>query len=76
MSNGEWKVGQAKFQGYMKAKVEDISADIKDMCEHNKLQDEKISKVEKSATENKIKLGLWGSISGIIGGFIAGFFGR
>ena len=52
MPNGDrdyqdWKVGQAKFQGFMKAKLEDIERKLDICTARNDKQDEKLSKIEK-----------------------------
>ena len=78
MPNGDrdyqdWKVGQAKFQGFMKAKLEDIERKLDICTERNDKQDEKIGKVENRATATEVKGGIFGFLGGIIGGFIAIF---
>ncbi len=77
MVNGDldyqnWKVSQATFQGYMKAKMEDISSKLDDVSNHNKDQDTKIGKIENELTSVKVKSSIFGTIGGLIGGFLGG----
>ena len=69
----EWKVSSAKFQGYMKAKMEDLTSSLDRVKEHNKLQDTKIEKHGRDITEMKVKSGIIGTISGFLMAFIYNF---
>jgi len=69
----DWKVGQAKFQGFMKAKLEDIEKSINDLCGDTKIQDGRLNKLENRATATEVKGGIWGFLGGVAGGFLAMF---
>ncbi len=78
MVNGDkdyqnWKVSQAEFRGFMKAKVEDICNKLDVVSKHNGEQDTRINSMEKSLIAVKIKGGIFGTIGGLIGGFVSGF---
>jgi len=78
MVNGDadyqnWKVSQAQFQGFMKAKIENICATLDKVTDHNEKQDIRIVKCEHDLVGVKIKGGIFGTIGGIIGGFLGGF---
>ena len=78
MPNGDrdyqdWKVGQAKFQGFMRAKLEDIEKSINDLCKDTKTQDVRLNKVENRTTSVEAKSGLFGFLGGLVGGFAAMF---
>lgn len=64
--NGEWKVGQAKFQGYMKAKMENITKIMDEIKAHNELQDIKINTMEKDVSGIKAVAAFFGAAAGSI----------
>ena len=68
--NETWKVSTAKFQGYMKAKMEDITEQLKGID----VLDKRVDKIE-------TKLGFYagiaaalGATSGFVASFLKGFF--
>ena len=75
MNNGteEWKVSNAEFKGFMKAKLEGIEKSINSLCGETKNQDTRLNKVENRLTATEVKGGIFGFIGGIIGGLFRGF---
>jgi len=78
MPNGDkdyqdWKVGQAEFRGFMKAKLEDIEESVTALCDGNKTQDKRLGKLENRATATEVKGGIFGFLGGLVGGFLAMF---
>jgi len=69
----EWKVSNAEFRGFIKAKLEDIEFSIKDLCKETKNQGVRLNKVENRATAVEVKGGFFGFLGGVAGGFIAMF---
>jgi len=73
-NNGEWKVKQAEFQGFVKANLENINNKIDDMHTGWKEQvvkcDARFCRIEEDVVKNKIGLtkiiGIPAIISGII----------
>jgi len=66
LSNERWHVSSAEFQGYVKARLEDIRDDMKEMkgC---------LSNVKKTAQSNKEEIGkikAFSSFLGMVGGVI------
>ena len=69
----EWKVSNAEFRGFMKAKLEDISKSIDVLGKETKVQDNRLNKVENRATAVEVKGGFFGFLGGLVGGFAAMF---
>ena len=46
-ANGEWKLKQTEFYGYVKAKLDDIHEDIHDLKEENKCLQGRVNELEK-----------------------------
>jgi len=66
MNNGdtEWKVTAAEFRGYMKANIEDIKEQLKEIKRENKLQSININKNKDDITTIKTS-------AGVISGFVS-----
>jgi len=78
MPNGDkdyndWKVGQANFQGFVKAKLEGLEKSMGSICNETKSQDTRLGKLENRQTATEVKGGIFGFLGGLIGGFIAIF---
>ena len=71
----EWKVSNAEFKGFMKAKLGDIENAITTLCGDTKVQDVRLNKVENRLTATEVKGGVFGFLGGIIGGFFRSIFG-
>ena len=59
-NNGNWKVSQSEFKGYVKAKLEDMDVDIKGIKQELK----NLNKFDKDLA---IKVGSLGGGAGILG---------
>jgi len=75
----EWRVSNAEFQGYVKAKLDDISNRLeKDdgrMDGHSQRmdkQDTKLGKIEQDISGMKISSGVFGTLGGLAGGLLGG----
>lgn len=80
-NNNNWKVAAATFQGFVKAKIEDIEQLLKDHCEANNKNFEQIETDMKLIQDyitadravKKFKVGLWGMVGGLFGSLLIGF---
>jgi len=82
MVNGEhleWKIDQAKFQGYMKANIEDIKKKLDDHREVHKDLYERTEKNSKDITKVRTKIGAIIAVSATVVSSVVSFiwhFGR
>ena len=66
MVNNRWNANKAEFQGYVKAKLEDIGKGLEENWKHTSKNTQDIAKVKGMAAT-------FGAISGLVGGFIGRF---
>ena len=68
MTNGtqEWRVGQAEFQGYVKAKLEENKTDHIEIVGRLDRQNGRLRKTENDVAALKVKSGVFGAIGGAI----------
>ena len=69
----DWKCSQARFQGYMRAKMEEHDKKLDKINGTNKEQYNRIGQNEKDIHGMKIKSGILGTIGGVVGGVLAYF---
>ena len=62
----EWRVGQAEFQGFMKAKMEDNDAAHEAIVGRLDKQNGRLRCAEKDISVLKVKSGMFGAIGGAI----------
>jgi wobble nucleotide-excising tRNase len=62
-NNGDWKINQSKFQGWSKAKIENIESDIREIKESIKEINNQISDMQKFDKQLALK---YGSLAGTI----------
>lgn len=64
-NNTEWKISQAKFQGFVKAKLEGIESSLKINSEQTNKNTESIATIKG-----------WAAVLGGLAGALSGFIGR
>lgn len=69
-STVEWRVSDAEFKGYVKAKLDDISDKLEKDEERLGEHDTKIGKLENDMTGMKVTSGLFGTLGGFAGGLL------
>ena len=79
MPNGtqEWRVGQAEFQGYVKASLEENGRVHESIMKKIEIQDERLNGICQDITVLKVRAGIIGAIGAVIvlgGKAIYGFF--
>ena len=69
-NNGEWKVKQATFRGYMKSEIEHIKVELIEIKETNNRLDKKIECLNKFDKEMAFKVGALGFGGGGLAGLL------
>lgn len=69
----DWKVSQARFQGYMKSKMEEHDKKFDNINGTNKEQYHRIEKNEKDISAMKVRSGILGTLAGFGAGILTYF---
>ncbi|KKK82918.1 hypothetical protein LCGC14_2798590 [marine sediment metagenome] len=65
-NNGEWRVSQAEFNGFVKAKLEGIAKEQTGTNKELQYLNKEIIKNGKAIVGLKIKSGIWGALGGLL----------